>query len=222
MNLLVRAMAVCGLIVIVESIQGTRRQIFIAPWIGDLTARQLDAFSESALILGISWLTARWIGAKSFEEQLRAGLLWVVLIVLFELSLGRGLGCSWERILSDYDLAHGGLMGLGLVFLLFAPALGAKHRQEKCNPGECLLSANGADGRPHNQWAVGKGPKSPAPQEPSPQSIRPKPQTTEPARRLEPIDARCSSQPLLQAFRHLTAPPISAFDQLQMCYLRPS
>ena len=49
--------------------------------------------------------------------------------LLFELSLGRFvLGYSWERILSDYNLPKGGLMGFGLLFLLFAPRLAARLR----------------------------------------------------------------------------------------------
>ena len=56
------------------------------------------------------------------------GLLWAVLIVLFEFSLGAALGSSQQRMLSDYNMAEGGLMPLGLLFMLFAPALAARLR----------------------------------------------------------------------------------------------
>jgi len=59
-------------------------------------------------------------------HQLKIGALWVVLIVIFEFSLGTALGYTRERMLSDYNLAQGGLMGFGLAFMLLAPALGAK------------------------------------------------------------------------------------------------
>lgn len=121
-----RAIAVWMLIVIAESIHGTIRQLFIAPVIGDMSAHQVGVFIGSVLILLISWLTSRWLGAKSLKDQLRIGALWVVLIVIFEISLGTALGYTRERMLSDYNLAQGGLMGFGLVFMLFAPALGAK------------------------------------------------------------------------------------------------
>ncbi|CDH43643.1 hypothetical protein [Candidatus Contendibacter odensensis] len=124
-----KAIAVWILIVIAESIHGTIRQLFIAPMIGDMLSRQVGVFVGSAIILLISWLSARWLGAKTLKNQLQVGALWVVLIVVFEVSLGTALGYTRERILSDYNLAQGGLMGLGLLFMLLAPALGAKLRK---------------------------------------------------------------------------------------------
>ena len=116
------------LIVIAESIHGTIRQLFIAPAIGDLPARQLGVVIGSAIIFVIAWACIRWINARSFSQQFRVGLLWVILIVIFEFSLGTLLGYSRERLLSDYNMAKGGFMGLGLIFMLFAPALAAKAR----------------------------------------------------------------------------------------------
>ena len=124
-----KAIAVWVLIVIAEFIHGTIRQLFIAPMIGDMLSRQVGVFVGSAIILLISWLSARWLGAKTLKNQLQVGALWVVLIVVFEVGLGTALGYTRERILSDYNLAQGGLMGLGLLFMLLAPALGAKLRK---------------------------------------------------------------------------------------------
>ena len=124
-----KAIAVWILIVIAESIHGTIRQLFIAPMIGDMLSRQVGVFVGSVIILLISWLSARWLGAKTLKNQLQVGALWVVLIVVFEVGLGTAFGYTRERILSDYNLAQGGLMGLGLLFMLLAPALGAKLRK---------------------------------------------------------------------------------------------
>ncbi|MFM9969488.1 MAG: hypothetical protein ACKVQK_13960 [Burkholderiales bacterium] len=124
-----KVIAVCLLIVLVESVHGTLRQIFLAPVIGDFPSRQSGVFTGSALILLISWLTARWLNIDTVKNQLRAGALWVVLIAVFEFSLGLALGYSRERMWSDYDLTQGGLMGLGLLFLFFSPMLGARMRK---------------------------------------------------------------------------------------------
>ena len=123
-----KAFAIWILIAIAESIHGIIRQFFIAPVIGDLPARQVGVLIGSAIIFAITWACIRWIGAKSFAEQFRIGLLWVVLIITFEFSLGVMLGDSLERMLSDYNMAEGGFMGFGMVFMLFAPALAAKAR----------------------------------------------------------------------------------------------
>ena len=123
-----KALAAWLVIVIAESIHGTLRQLFIAPMTGDMAARQIGVLSGSAIIFVIAWASIRWINASSFEEQIKVGLAWVALIVVFEFSLGTALGYSWERILSDYNLAKGGFMGFGLLFMLFAPAFAARVR----------------------------------------------------------------------------------------------
>lgn len=134
-----KAFTVWLLIVVAESIHGIIRQLFISPVIGDMPARQVGVLIGSAIIFVIALACIRWIGARSFAEQLRVGLLWVVLIVIFEFSLGAALGYSVERMLSDYNMAKGGFMGLGLLFMLFAPYLAAKargldqHSTKSCN-----------------------------------------------------------------------------------------
>jgi hypothetical protein len=123
-----RAIAIWLLIIVAESIHGTIRQLFITPALGDLFSRQIGVFIGSALILFISWLTAQWLCARTQKEQFRVGAFWVVLMIIFEIGLGISLGYSPDRLLSDYNLAQGGLMGFGLVFMFFAPLLGAKLR----------------------------------------------------------------------------------------------
>lgn len=123
-----KALAAWLMIVVAESILGTLRQIFIAPVMGDLAARQAGVPVGCAIILAIAWFSIRWIGAQRFPEQLKIGLAWVALIVIFEVAVGITLGYTRERMLSDYIVTEGGFMGFGLLFMLFAPALAAKAR----------------------------------------------------------------------------------------------
>ena len=123
-----RALLAWLAIVLAESVHGIIRQLFIAPVTGDLRARQLGVAVGSAIIFAIAWLSVRWIGARSPREQLRVGLAWVALIVVFEASVGTALGYTRQRMLEDYDVTRGGFMGFGLLFMFFAPALAAKLR----------------------------------------------------------------------------------------------
>lgn len=123
-----RALVAWLLIVLAETVHGVLRQLFLTPAIGDLPARQVGVFVGSAIIFAVAWLTIRWIGARRARELFAIGAVWVALIVAFEVSLGLALGYSRERMLSDYDLANGGWMGFGLLFLLCAPWLAAKAR----------------------------------------------------------------------------------------------
>jgi hypothetical protein len=62
----------------------------------------------------------------------RAFLVWLVLTLLFELALGRlVLSLSWDRIASDYDLSRGGLLAIGLVFLVLSPLIATRFRAKR-------------------------------------------------------------------------------------------
>lgn len=123
-----RALLVWMLIMLLETFNGMARELFIAPAIGDLQARQLGVLGGSLIILCIAWLTAPWLAAGERSAQLMIGAFWVALTVLFEITLGRALGLSWDRILSDFNPARGGFMMLGLAVTFFAPMLVAKLR----------------------------------------------------------------------------------------------
>ena len=74
----------------------------------------------------------RWISSTAFA---RDGKLpaWVEALNA-EAIPDRALGMSWDRILSDYNPARGGLMLLGLAFMLFAPLIAARLRNASRNP----------------------------------------------------------------------------------------
>ena len=111
-----------------ESVSGTLRRLYLVPVAGELTAHQAGMTVGCIIIFTVTWFTIDWIGASTFRGQLKAGVLWVFLTVLFETGLGLLFGYSPDRIIADYDLSQGRLMGIGLAFLLFAPALAASLR----------------------------------------------------------------------------------------------
>jgi hypothetical protein len=113
------------LIALAETINGTIRELFITPVIGLRPAHQLGFVIAVTLILFIAWLTAPWIKAENIRRQLMVGLIWLILMLIFEFGLGYILGFSLEYLLADYNLARGGLMSFGLVIMLLAPAFGA-------------------------------------------------------------------------------------------------
>jgi hypothetical protein len=55
------------------------------------------------------------------------GIMWFLLTLTFEIVFGRlVMHASWQRLGSDYDLVHGGLLPLGLLLLAAAPLITAK------------------------------------------------------------------------------------------------
>ncbi len=130
--LTLRALAVLALIIMAEIANGTVRALFITPQVGDFTARQIGTASGSMLILLVAWACSPWLGASTRRAQWAVGLLWVVLMMAFEVAFGRLVaGASWERLAADYNLARGGLLGLGMAWLLCAPWLAHTIRQKR-------------------------------------------------------------------------------------------
>lgn len=124
-----RALAVWLGIIAAETVHGILRQLVLAPRVGDFRARQIAVFTGMAIILTIVTAAIRWLRLPDTRARLAVGGLWVVLTVAFEIGLGRlVLDASWSRILEDYDLPHGGLMGLGLLVLALSPLIATRLR----------------------------------------------------------------------------------------------
>ena len=113
-------------IMLAETLHGFVREIFIAPAIGALRARQWGVLVGSVIVLAIACALSRWMQATTRRAQLWVGAAWVVLTIAFEVSLGRALDLSWSRIFSDYNPARGGFMLFGLLVMFLAPWLVAE------------------------------------------------------------------------------------------------
>jgi len=114
----------------VETAHGVARALWLVPMVGDFRARQIGVFTGSILNFAVAALFIRWLRPRSVGEAARIGVLWLALTVTFEMAFGRLVAqASWERIASDYDLAHGGLLPIGLVLLVLTPMLTAKWRR---------------------------------------------------------------------------------------------
>ena len=136
-----RAFATWFFIAVAESIHGILRRIFILPVIGDLRAHQVGMLVGCLIIFAVAWACIRWIGAGTFSEQLKVGASWMVLMAIFEVSLGLAFGYSLEFIFSDYNVVEGRLMIFGMMFMLVAPALAAKARGFRSHSANNSLQA---------------------------------------------------------------------------------
>lgn len=117
-----RALALLALILVAEVLNGTVRQLLVAPLVGDFTARQIATGTGCLLIGGITWFSSAWLAAPTARAQWQVGGLWLVLMLAFEIGIGRLVaGVPWERLVADYDLSQGGLLGLGMAWLASAP-----------------------------------------------------------------------------------------------------
>jgi hypothetical protein len=127
---LLRALVVWLVIIAVETVHGILRTLLLVPMMGDFPARQISVFTCSLLIFGVTLLFINWIAARTTLQLLMVGTIWVLLTILFEITLGRlVLDLSWDRITEDYDITSGGFLGFGLLFMAVSPLLAATFRR---------------------------------------------------------------------------------------------
>ena len=125
--MLLRAVLVWMLIAMTETIHGILRVRLLNPRVGDHRARQIAVGTASLIILLITALTVPWIAPASPGDAFAVGALWLTAMLAFEFALGRfAFHLKWERILADFDLRRGGLLGFGMLVLFFAPYLVAR------------------------------------------------------------------------------------------------
>lgn len=128
-TVIIRALIAWLLIFVLEVLHGTARTLWLVPLVGDLPARQIGVAIGSLLILLVAVLTVRWIGARSVPQSLAVGALWLVLMLVAEVVLGRLVfGYPWSRIAEDFDPSKGGFLGFGMLVLVAAPWLAGRWR----------------------------------------------------------------------------------------------
>jgi hypothetical protein len=120
-----RAVAVWLLVAALETLHGIVRGLWLEPTLGAVAAQRLGFAVGSALVVAVAWSTSRWLDAATLAAQLQAGLLWLLLMLGFELAIGRARGFGWARIAAEFDPRQGGFMLFGLLLMLLAPMLGA-------------------------------------------------------------------------------------------------
>jgi hypothetical protein len=119
-----RAVAVWLLIAALETVHGIVRGLWLEPALGAVVTWRLGFAVGSVLVVAVAWVTSRWLGAATRAGQLLAGLMWLLLMLGFELAIGRARGFGWARIAAEFDPRQGGFMLCGLLLMLLAPMLG--------------------------------------------------------------------------------------------------
>jgi hypothetical protein len=126
---LLRSVAIWFVLIGAEIIHGIARTLWLVPIVGDFRSRQIGVVTGSMMNLAVAALFIRWIHPRRTVDAVIVGITWLALTVTFEVVFGRAvMQASWQRIGSDYDLVHGGLLPIGLLILALAPFMTAKVR----------------------------------------------------------------------------------------------
>lgn len=122
--MIIKAVLIWMCIAGAETLHGMLRVRLLNPRVGDRAARRIAVFSGSAIVLAIGWISVPWIAPASSTDSLRVGALWLVLMLGYDIGLARVVfRMPYSRILADFDLRQGNLLGIGMLVLFATPIL---------------------------------------------------------------------------------------------------
>jgi len=127
--MIAKAALVWIVIAVAETLHGIARVRILNPRLGDRRARQVGVFTGSLIILCVGWFAVPWIAPASLGDCIATGALWLGLMLAFDIAIGRfAFRVPWSRIAADFNLARGGLLGIGMLVLFATPMIVASLR----------------------------------------------------------------------------------------------
>jgi hypothetical protein len=103
---------------------GVLREAGYRRWVGERAANDISVATLIGLLAGYFVLLERRWPIPTRRAAAEIGATWLVLTVLFEFGFGHwGDHKSWDELLDNYNVAHGNLWPLVLVWIAGGPAL---------------------------------------------------------------------------------------------------
>ena len=107
-----------------EILNGNLRVRYLNGKYGQKRAKNISFFTGLILIYTVSWLTLPWIRPLNLQDCIFIGLIWLILMLSLDVCFGRYVfRYTWAKILEDFDLRKGNLLGVGMVLLLLSPTI---------------------------------------------------------------------------------------------------
>ena len=97
------------------------RELLFAKRFSDLTAHQLSTITLIIFCGIYVWLVSPLLNVQTSEQAFLIGLVWLLLTVAFEFSLGRLTNKSWAYLLQDYNIFAGRIWLIFLICLFLMP-----------------------------------------------------------------------------------------------------
>src|SRR4029079_10666447 len=122
-NIYVRAILAWILFIPIVFMNAVFRELVYKPFTGELLAHQISTITGSvAFFLLAYFLLRHYMYNTPNDKLLFIGLMWVVLTIVFEFSLGIFVtGASWNKMLNDYNIGQGRIWIFFLVIILITP-----------------------------------------------------------------------------------------------------
>lgn len=122
--MILNSLLVFLLIAIAETANGILRVRLLSRRLGNRRARRVSLISGCLIILFITLVTLPWIAPTSVSDALLIGVLWVTLMLAYDIGIGRwAFHMTWRKIFADFDLRRGNFLAIGMLWLLLVPVV---------------------------------------------------------------------------------------------------
>jgi hypothetical protein len=125
---MLRGLTVWALIMVLETIHGILRGMYLVPVVGLLAANRIGWPIAVVIVMAVSTSCAKWIGFSDTSKLILLGVFWATLTFVFEVVIGFARGLSCDEIIANINPVAGGLLLYSLIVMLFAPWLAVKIR----------------------------------------------------------------------------------------------
>ena len=123
-GLVAKAIAIWVLIAAGEILNGNVRVRFLQSRYGKNRAKQISFFTAIIIIYTICWFSLSWINPSNLQDCFLIGLIWMLLMLCVDIYFGRYVfRFKWIKILEDFDIRKGKLLGLGMGLLFLCPTI---------------------------------------------------------------------------------------------------
>jgi hypothetical protein len=123
-----KALSIWAVILVLAIANGTLREAFLIPRLGNPAALVLSGLGLSALIMIVAYMALPWFGVREPMRLLAIGIGWLVLTLIFELSFGLWQGKSWGTLFGAYTFQGGNIWPAVLLVTALAPLAAGKLR----------------------------------------------------------------------------------------------
>lgn len=101
----------------------TIRELILKKYFTDTTSHQLSTNTLIIFCFAYTWFVYPWLRIQETKQAFLIGIIWVVLTMAFEFSLGLSTGKTWRSMLQDYNILAGHIWALFLIALFFLPLI---------------------------------------------------------------------------------------------------
>ena len=109
--------------IVIAFINATLRQLVFVKYVSELRAHQLSTITLILLCSLYVGLIFPFLDIQNAKQALLTGLLWTILTITFEFTLGRLTNKSWSYLLEDYNIITGHIWLLFIFCLFLLPYL---------------------------------------------------------------------------------------------------